>query len=100
MPNWTFADGLATGRGFELTQRILWAMLQEFILVEEEEIRRAILWMIERAHTLAEAAGGASLAAAYRLRHDLAGQKVGIVCSGGNLATDHLRAALSLGTPD
>jgi threonine dehydratase len=95
MPNRSFADGLATGRGFELTQAMLWEMLGEFVLLEEEEIRRAIVWMIERAHTLAEAAGAASLAGAYRLRAELAGQKIGVVCSGGNLAMDHLRAALA-----
>ncbi len=94
MPNASFADGLATGRGFEYTQTLLWEMLTEFILLEEDEIRQAIFWMIERAHTLAEAAGAAALAGAYRLRHELAGRKIGIVCSGGNLAIDHLRAAL------
>lgn len=96
MPNASFADGLATGRGFELPQAMLWEMLEEFLLLEEEEIRQAIFWMIERAHTLAEAAGASALAGAYRLRHELAGKKVGIVCSGGNLAIDHLRAALQL----
>ena len=94
MPNASFADGLATGRGFELTQALLWEMLTKFILLEEDEIRQAIFWMIVRAHTLAEAAGAAALAGAYRLRNELAGRKIGIVCSGGNLAIDHLRAAL------
>jgi threonine dehydratase len=51
-------------------------------------------WMIERAHTLAEAAGAASLAAAYRLRDELRGKKVGIVCSGGNTSLEHLKRAL------
>jgi threonine dehydratase len=95
-PNRTLADGLATGRGFELPQAMLWEMLREFILVEEDEIRQAMYWMIERAHTLAEAAGAAALAGAYRLRGELAGRKVGIICSGGNIAMDHLRAALQL----
>ena len=97
-PNRSFADGLATGRGFELPQAILQQMLTEFHLLEECEIRQAIYWMIERAHTLAEAAGAASLAGLYKLRHDLAGKKVGIVCSGGNLAMDHLRDALAEAT--
>jgi threonine dehydratase len=95
MPNRSFADGLATGRGFDLPQAMLWEMLTEFILLEEAEIRQAIVWMIERAHTLAEAAGAAALAGAYRLRDELAGKRIGIVCSGGNLAMDHLRAALN-----
>jgi threonine dehydratase len=56
---------------------------------------QAMVWMIERAHTLAEAAGASSLAAAYRLRGELRGKKVGIVCSGGNTSIEHLKHALS-----
>ena len=40
-----------------------------FIVCHHEEILRAMVWMVECAHTLAEAAGAASLAAAYRLRN-------------------------------
>lgn len=94
-PNQTFADGLATGRGFALPQAILWEMLKEFVLIEEDALRQAMVWMIERAHTLAEAAGAVALAAAYRMRAELAGKKVGIVCSGGNVSLDHLREALA-----
>ncbi|HLV79814.1 MAG TPA: threonine/serine dehydratase [Chthonomonadaceae bacterium] len=93
-PNRTFAEGLATGTGFALPQAILWEMLAEFLLLEDEEIGQAMVWMIERAHTLAEEAGAAALAAAYRLRVELAGKKVGVVCSGGNVSLPHLREAL------
>ena len=92
--NRTFAEGLATGTAFALPQSILWEMLDDFLLVGEEEIRQAMVWMIERAHTLAEAAGAAPLAAAYRLRSELSGKKVGLVCSGGNTSLEHLRQAL------
>src|SRR6266571_5972637 len=84
--NRTMAEGLATGRAFELPQEIMRQMLKEFMLVSEEEILQAVTWYIERAHTLAEGAGAASLAAAYRLRDELKGKKVGIVCSGGNVS--------------
>jgi len=94
--NRTFAEGLATGTAFELPQTIMWERLDDFILVSDEEIMQAMVWMIERAHTLAEAAGAASLAAAYRLRNVLSGKKVGIVCSGGNTSLEHLRRALNL----
>ena len=50
--------------------------------------------MIERAHTLAEGAGAAALAGAYRMRDELRGKKVGIVCSGGNTSLEHLRMVL------
>jgi threonine dehydratase len=95
-PNLSLAEGLATGSPFALPQKILWEMLDDFLLVSDEEILRAVVWMIERAHTLAEAAGAAPLAAAYRLREELAGKKVGLVCSGGNTSLDHLKLALDM----
>lgn len=94
-PNKTFAEGLATGTAFELPQRILWERLKEFVLVADPEIRHAMVWMIERAHTLAEAAGAAPLAAAFRMREELAGKKVGLVCSGGNTSLQQLSLALN-----
>jgi threonine dehydratase len=98
-PNRTFAEGLATGTAFALPQAILWEALDDFILLPDEEIMRAMVWMIESAHTLAEAAGAAALAAAYRLRSDLKGKKVGLICSGGNTSLVHLRQALNLPSP-
>jgi threonine dehydratase len=95
-PNRTLAEGLATGIAFELPQQILWQSLDDFLLVTEEEIMQAMVWMIERAHTLAEGAGAASLAAAYRMRDELKGKKVGIVCSGGNTSLEHLKRAFGL----
>jgi len=89
------AEGLATGRAFELPQEIMRQMLHEFMLVSEEEIMQAMVWLLERAHTLAEGAGAASLAAAYRLRDELQGKKVGIVCSGGNASLEQLKRVLA-----
>ncbi len=94
-PNRTFAEGLATGSAFELPQTILWDKLGDFVLVKDEEIMRAMVWMIERAHTLVEAAGASPLAAAYRLRDEVRGKKIGVVCSGGNTSLEHLRRALA-----
>jgi threonine dehydratase len=94
-PNRTFAEGLATGTPFALPQAILWESLYDFVLLRDEEILQAMVWMVERAHTLAEAAGAAPLAAAYRLRSELRGKKVGLVCSGGNTSMEHLRQALN-----
>ena len=93
-PSRTFAEGLSTGSAFALPQAILRDELDDFVLVGEDEIRQAMVWMIERAHTLAEGAGAAPLAAAYRMRGDLRGKKVGLVCSGGNTSIEHLRQAL------
>jgi threonine dehydratase len=94
-PNRTFAEGLSTGTAFALPQAILWKALDDFVLLRDEEILQAMVWMVERAHTLAEGAGAAPLAAAYRLRNELKGKKVGLVCSGGNTSLEHLRQALN-----
>jgi threonine dehydratase len=96
-PNETFAEGLATGSSFELPQEILWQYLDAFELVSDRAIAQAMVWMIEHAHTLAEAAGSAPLAAAYQLRSSLQGKKVALVCSGGNTSLSHLRQALAQG---
>ena len=46
-------------------------------------VKQAVVWLLERAHTFAEGAGAASLAAAYKLRDRFQGLRIGIVCSGG-----------------
>lgn len=92
-PDETFAEGLATGAGFSLPQRILREHLDDFRLVSDDAIRAAIVHYAEHAHTLVEAAGAAPLALALELRDELAGNRVGLVCSGGNIALAHLREA-------
>ena len=97
-PNLTVAEGLATGTAFSLPQAILWDLLDDFVLVNDDEIATALVWMIERAHTLAESAGAAPLAAAYKLKSQLKGKRVALVCSGGNTSLGQLREALNRAT--
>jgi threonine dehydratase len=91
----TAAEGLATRTAFELTQRILWQCLDEFVLVSENEMLAAIALYAEKAHTLSEAAGAAPLAAALKLRDRLADQTVALVLSGGNITVAQLREAIA-----
>jgi threonine dehydratase len=91
----TFAEGLATRLGFELTQRILWKRLDDFVLVSDDAIRRAMILMIEKTHNLVDAAGAAPLAAALELKNDLKGKKVALIMSGSNISLSQLREALS-----
>jgi threonine dehydratase len=93
-PNRTSVEGLSTGTAFELPQRILRKHLDDFVLVSEQEIMRAVVWMIQHAHTLAEGAGAAPLAGAYKIRKSLKDKRVGLICSGGNLSLEKLRKAL------
>jgi threonine dehydratase len=90
----TRAEGLATRVAFELPQRILWEQLDDFVLVGEHELERAVLHMIEGTRNLTELAGAAPLAAALRLRDRLAGKRVALVLSGGNISPDQLREIL------
>ncbi len=93
-PMETAAEGLATGTGYELTQGIMRDLLDDFILVSEEELARAIVQHLENTHNLTEHAGAASLAAAVKIKDRLAGKKVVLVMSGGNITVGQLRAAL------
>lgn len=89
------AEGLATGRGYELPQSILRDLLDDFILVSDAEMDRAIVTHLEKTHNLTEHAGAASLAGALKIKDQLRGKKVALVMSGGNLSLDHLKAALA-----
>jgi threonine dehydratase len=91
----TIAEGLATGAPFELPQAIMQRLLDDFVLVSDENILQAVVWMAEHAHTLAEGAGASTLAAAYLQRDQLVGKKVGLVCSGGNISLAQLKLAMS-----
>ena len=97
----TFAEGLATRVPFELPQRILREQLDDFVLVSEDEIRRATLLMLERTRNLIEPAGAAPLAAALRLGDRLRGKRLALIASGGNVSPDQLRELLAESrTPD
>jgi len=91
----TEAEGLATRVAFELTQSMLWEMLDDFVLVTEEEIRQAVRLYAETARTLAEGAGAAALAGALKTRSEHAGRTVALILSGGNATVEQLRRALS-----
>lgn len=91
----TFAEGLATRQGFELTVRILHENLSDFLLVSDDEIRQAVVWLLTFTHNLAEPAGAAPLAAAHRWRERIRDRKVVLILSGANITTASLREILN-----
>ena len=91
----TFAEGLATRVAFELPQEIMRAQLDDFILVSDDEIRSAMVALIGTTRNLVEAAGAASLAGALQLRERLAGKRVALICSGGNVSVPQLADVLA-----
>ncbi len=88
----TFAEGLATRTAFELPQRILRELLDDFVLVSEDALRAATRLMIEKTRNLVEPAGAAALAAVLAAPQRFAGRRVAIVCSGGNISPAQLTA--------
>ena len=81
----TFADGMATRVTFDLTFAILKAQLEDIVTLDEPELEEAVRAAIQFTHNLAEGAGAAPLAAAKKYGSKLAGKKVGLVMSGGNI---------------
>ncbi len=84
------AEGLATRAPFMLPQGIMWQHLDDFILVSDEQLSQAVYLYLEKAKTLSELAGAASLAAALKLRDRLVGKKVALILSGGNISPEKL----------
>jgi len=81
-------EGLATRVPFEMTNRILWELLSDFVLVSDEQINEAIRLLARHGKQVAEGAGAASLAAAIKLRDQLQGKKVVGILTGGNITPE------------
>jgi threonine dehydratase len=81
----TIAEGLATARAYELPFSILRGRIDDVILVSDDDMLRAIKELLTKAGQVAEPAGAAALAAAMRLRGQLAGKKVVVMVTGGNI---------------
>ena len=90
-PMETIAEGLATSKGYQLPQRIMQDLLDDFVLVSDEEMSKAVSMYLDMSHTLAEHSGAASLAAAVKIKERLHGKKVVLVLSGGNISIEQLK---------
>ncbi len=93
----TMADGLATRVPFELTFDIIQRQVDELITVTEQELMEAVFRLYQTTHNVAEGAGAAATAAAYKLRTRLAGKRVAIVLSGGNITASLFQEVLERG---
>jgi threonine dehydratase len=91
-PDRTTVAGLATGRCFELPQQLMRGALADFHLVTDEQIASAQSLLAGHAHTLAEGAGAAALAAVLASPDDFTGRSVAVVCTGGNASAAEVAA--------
>jgi threonine dehydratase len=90
----TQAEGLATGRGYELPLSILRGKLDDVVLVEDNEMLQAVNLLFNTTRQIAELAGAASTAAAVKIKEQLAGKKVVLMLTGGNISAQTLSRVL------
>jgi threonine dehydratase len=88
----TLADGVAVRQPDAEAFAIIRAGAARIVTVSDDEIAAAIRAYWTDTHNLAEGAGAAPLAALLQERAALAGKRVGVVISGGNIDLDLFRS--------
>ncbi|MGI6574849.1 MAG: threonine ammonia-lyase [bacterium] len=81
----TIADGVRNIRPGEVTVATVQKYVDDIVLVTEEEIKLALIALLERGKILAEPAGAVSLAAVLAGKVAGQGKKVAAIISGGNI---------------
>ena len=81
-------DGMACRKPDEDALAIILANVSRIVEVTDAELAGAMRTLFAMTHNVAEGAGAAAFAAAWRERESLAGQRVGITVSGGNVDSD------------
>ncbi|MEN3047353.1 MAG: pyridoxal-phosphate dependent enzyme [Candidatus Caldarchaeales archaeon] len=94
----TKAEGLAVARTYKVPFEILGGALKDVVVVsdgEMEEAIRALYWSVRQ---VAELAGAAATAAAFKLRREISGRKVVLMLTGGNISPEEFSRVLSGGS--
>jgi threonine dehydratase len=81
----TIADGLRSQIPGELTFEINRRQIDEMIVVSDDEIRAAMTFAARELDATLEPSGAVGIAAFLSGRVDVAGQRVGVILSGGNV---------------
>jgi threonine dehydratase len=95
----TFADGMACRVPSPQALDVICKGAERIVKVSEDEISSAIRAYYSDTHNLAEGAGAAPLAALLNERSRMAGKKVGVILSGGNMDSAPFDKVLGGGTP-
>ena len=85
----TIADGLLTSLS-ERTFAVIRALVREIVTVDDRAIVRAMRLLWERMKIVVEPSAAVPVAAVLERRIDVAGRRVGVILSGGNVDLDHL----------
>ena len=90
----TIADGLALKKPGVKPFNIVREYVDEVVLVTEEEIKKALVFLLERAKLLVEPSGAVSVAAAISNQLNIKDKQVVTILSGGNIDLDKLTQIL------
>jgi len=93
----TIADGIAVRQVGDLTLDLVRKHVDDVVTVSEEELANAILLLLEIEKTVVEGAGAAPLAALVNRPLGLAGARVVLVLSGGNIDVTMLSRIIERG---
>ena len=93
----SIAEGIAVKAPGGMTAKIAKALVDDFVLVDEEEIESAIDLLVQVEKTVVEGAGAAALAALLNYPDRFKGRKVGLVLTGGNIDSRLLSSVLMRG---
>jgi threonine dehydratase len=96
-PASTIADGIAVRRVGALTYGLCRRYVDEVVVVDENEIANAILLLLEIEKTVVEGAGATTLAAVLNKKVALAGKRVALVLSGGNIDVNIIARVIEKG---
>jgi len=95
----TFADGVAVRIPNADALQIINHGAERIVEVSEDEIAEAMRVYYRTAHTIAEGAGAASLAALMKEKDRMRGRRIGLILSGGNIDMDKFATVLEGRTP-
>jgi threonine dehydratase len=90
----TIADGQQTPSVGQRPLEVMREHVTSVVGVDDDEIRDTLRWLVERVKLVTEPSGASALAAVRAGRLDVAGRRVGVVLSGGNVGAARLAELL------
>ncbi|MGA8259123.1 MAG: threonine dehydratase [Arenicellales bacterium] len=93
------SDGMACRTPDPEALEIILRGVDHIVQVTDEEVRSAMRTMFECTHNTCEGAGAAAVAAALQEKDQIAGSRVAVVITGGNVDRDLFAAVLAEGLP-
>ena len=88
------ADGIACRVPEPEALEIIWRGVDHVVTVTDDEVAEAMRLLYTCTHNVCEGAGAAATAAAWQERARLAGRRIAVVVSGGNVDRDRFAAVL------